>query len=58
LDIKVILDIEKALTDDLDFEPRNARSLQDQILLIMDKADAIGTAERIQAGYSGLRLVK
>lgn len=56
---KVILDIEKALADDLDFGgPRNQRSVQDQILLIMDEADAVGTAERIQAGYSGLKVVK
>ncbi len=59
LDIKAILDIEKALGDDLDFGgPRNQRSVQDQILLIMDQADAVGTAERIQAGYSGLKVVK
>lgn len=59
LDIKIILEIEKALADDLDFgKPRSTRPLHDQILLIMDKAGAVGAAKRIQAGYTELRVVK
>ena len=58
LDIKLILDIEKALVDDLDLgTPRNRRPVQDQILTVLDKADA-SAAERIQAGFRGLNVVK
>jgi hypothetical protein len=58
LDIKAILDIEKVLADELAYlgKPRNLRLAQD-LLLIMDNADAVRTAERIRAGFSGLRLV-
>ncbi|WP_425906709.1 hypothetical protein [Nitrobacter sp. TKz-YC02] len=46
LDIKLILDIEKALVDDLDSgTPRNQRPVQDQILTVLDKADAVCAAE-------------
>lgn len=59
LDIKVILEIESALADDLDFgETRSSRPLQDQLLLLMDRAGAVGAAKRIQAGYNELRVVK
>jgi hypothetical protein len=59
LDIKLILDIEKALIDDLDFEkPRNPRQVLDQISTVLDKADAVGAAKRIQAGFRGLKVVK
>lgn len=59
LDIKLILDIEKALGDDLDLErPRNPRPVHDQILAVLDKADAVGAAKRIQAGFRGLKVVK
>lgn len=59
LDIKLILDIEKALVDDLDSgTPRNPRPVQDQILTVLDKADAVCAAERIQAGFRGLKVVK
>jgi hypothetical protein len=59
LDIKIILEIEKALEDDLNFgKPRSSRPLHDQILQIMDKADAVGAAKRIQAGYTELCVVK
>lgn len=59
LDIKIILEIEKALADDLDFvKPRSTRPLHDQILLIINKAGAVGAAKRIQAGYTRLRVVK
>jgi hypothetical protein len=59
LDIKLILDIEKALRDDLATgEPRNQRLVQDQISTILDKAGAVGAAKRIQAGFRGLKVVK
>ncbi|WP_425905540.1 hypothetical protein [Nitrobacter sp. TKz-YC02] len=59
LDIKLILDLEKALSDDLDFgKPRNPRQVQDQILTVLDKADAVGAAKRIQAGFRGLKVMK
>jgi hypothetical protein len=59
LDIKVILEIESALAQDLSFGGlRSARPLQDQLLLVMDRAGAVGAAKRIQAGYSVLRVVK
>ena len=59
LDIKLMLDIEKALADDLDFEkPRNPRQVLDQILTIIDEANAVGAAQRIQAGFRGLMVVK
>jgi hypothetical protein len=59
LDIKVILEIESALASDLDFgEARNPRPLQDQLLLLMERAGAVGAAKRIQAGYSEFRVVK
>ncbi|GEC16491.1 hypothetical protein NWI01_23830 [Nitrobacter winogradskyi] len=59
LAIKLILDIEKALVDDLDSgTPRNPRPIQDQILAVLDKADAVGAAKRIQSGFRGLRVVK
>jgi hypothetical protein len=59
LDIKLILDIEKALVDDLDSgTPRNPRPVQDQILTVLDKADAVCATERIQAGFRGLKVVK
>jgi hypothetical protein len=60
LDIKTILDIEKALADDMGHlgEPRNARLVQDQISLLMDKAGAVRAAKRIQAGISELKVVK
>ena len=46
-DIKLILDIEKALTNDLDFgNPRNPQPVQDQLLTIIDEADAVGAAQR------------
>jgi hypothetical protein len=59
LDIKLLLDIEKALTNDLDLgKPRNPQPVQDQILTLLDKADAVGAAKRIQAGFHGLKVVK
>lgn len=59
LDIKLILDIEKALADDLDSgKPRNPRQVQDQISAVLDKADAVSAARRIQAGFRGLKVVK
>lgn len=59
LDIKLILDIEKALSNDLATgEPRNQRQVQDQISTILDKAGAVGAAKRIQAGFRGLKVVK
>ena len=59
LDIKLILDIEKALADDLNSErPRNLRPVHDQIWAVLDKANAVGAAKRIQAGFRGLTVVK
>jgi hypothetical protein len=59
LDIKLILDIEKALRDDLATGgPRKQRQVQDQISTILDKAGAVGAAKRIQAGFRGLKVVK
>ena len=60
LDIKIIMEIEKALEDDLNFggKPRSSRPLHNHILQIMDKADAVGAAKRIQAGYTEFRVVK
>lgn len=59
LDIKLMLDIEKALTDDLDFgKLRNPRPVQDQILTLSDEADAVGAVTRIQAVFRGLKVVK
>jgi hypothetical protein len=59
LDIKVILEIESALARDLDFgEDRNPRPLQDQLLLLIDRAGAVGAARRIEAGYSEVTVVK
>lgn len=59
LDIKLILDIEKALADDLGFgKPRNPRPVQDQISTVLDKVNAVGAAKRIQAGFRGLKAVK
>jgi hypothetical protein len=59
LDIKVILEIESALARDFNFgEARNHRLLQDQILLLMDRAGAVGAAKKIQAGYRKFRVVK
>jgi hypothetical protein len=59
LDIKLILNIEKALSNDLATgEPRNQRQVQDQISTILDKAGAVGAAKRIQAGFRGLKVVK
>ncbi|MDR6306086.1 hypothetical protein GGQ85_003814 [Nitrobacter vulgaris] len=54
-----MLDIEKALTDALDFgKLRNPRPVQDQILTLSDEADAVGAVRRIQAGFRGLKVVK
>ncbi|WP_319796631.1 hypothetical protein [Nitrobacter sp.] len=59
LDIKLILDIGKALRDDLaSGEPRNQRQVQDQISTILEETGAVGAAKRIQAGFRGLRVVK
>jgi hypothetical protein len=59
LDIKLILDIEKALVDDPDFgRLRNPRQVLDRILTIIDEADAVDAAKRIQAGFHGLKVVK
>lgn len=50
LDIKLILDIEKALADDSDFgNPRNSPPVQDQILTIIHEANAVCAARRVQA---------
>ena len=59
MDIKAILDIEKVLTDELNCvgKSRNPGLVED-LLLVMDKTDAVRAAERIQAGYSGLKVVK
>ncbi|ABE64046.1 hypothetical protein Nham_3314 [Nitrobacter hamburgensis X14] len=59
MDIKAILDIEKVLTDELNCvgKSRNPGLVED-LLLVMDKADAVRAAQRIQAGYSGLKVVK
>ncbi len=59
LKIKLILDIEKALADDLDFGgPRNPRPVQDQILTIIHEANAVCTARRKKADFRGLTVVK
>lgn len=60
LDIKSILDIEKILADDMaNFGmARDSRPVQDQILRVMDNAGAVDAAERVQAAYSGLKVVK
>jgi hypothetical protein len=60
LDIRALLDIERALADDVGYlgEPRDPRLVHDQILRVMDNADAVRAAERIQAGFSGLKVVK
>lgn len=57
LDIRTILDIEKALEADMG-QPRDPRLVQDQILLVMDNADAVRTAERVRAGFGALKVVK
>jgi hypothetical protein len=59
LDIKLMLDIEKVLAEELDFEmPQKRRPVHDRILTIIDEADAVSAAEGIQAGFRGLRVVK
>ena len=59
LDIKLMLDIEKVLAEELDFEmPQKRRPVHDRILTIIHEADAVGVAERIQAGFRTLRVVK
>jgi hypothetical protein len=59
LDIKLMLDIERVLAEELDLEmPRKRRPVHDQILKIIDEAGAVGAAERIQRGFRGLRVVE
>ncbi len=59
LDIKLILDIEKVLAEELDFEmPRKRRPVHDRILTIIEEAGAVSAAEGIQAAFRGLRTVK
>lgn len=58
LNIKLILDIEKALADDLDFgNPRNSRPVQDQILTIIHEAYAVCTARRKHPDFRGRTVV-
>ncbi len=59
LDIKLMLDIEKVLAEELDFEmPRKRRPVHDRILTIIDESGAVSAAERVQSGLRGLRVVK
>jgi hypothetical protein len=59
LEIKLMLDIEKVLAEELDFEiPRKRRPVHDRILAIIEEAGAVSAAEGIQAGVRGLRAVK
>lgn len=52
------LDIEKVLTEELNFEmPRKRRPIHDQILKIIDEA-GVNAAEETQAGCRGHRVVK
>jgi len=59
---RVILDIDRILSDYLEPLPPNgtqdAKAASEQILLEIDTSDAVGTAERLLAGYSGPTLVK
>jgi hypothetical protein len=51
-----MLDIEKVLAEELDFEmPRKRRPVHDRILTIIDEAGAVSAAERIQGGFRSLR---
>ncbi len=59
LDIKLMLDIEKVLAEELTFGmPQKRRPVHDQILKIIDEAGAVTAAEGIQAGCRGLWAVK
>ena len=56
LDIKLLLDIEKVLAEELPLEmPQRRRPVHDQILKIIDEAGAVCAAEGIQAGFRRLR---
>jgi hypothetical protein len=56
LDIKLMLDIEKVLAEELILEmPLRRRPVHDQILKIIEEAHAVSAAEGIQAGFRNLQ---
>jgi hypothetical protein len=59
---RVMLDIERILGEYLEPLPPNgvqdAKAAIEQILLEMDRSDAVGAAERVLSGYKGPTLVK
>jgi hypothetical protein len=56
---RVILEIERVLGEYLEpISSHDARLAIEQILLEMDSNDAVGTAERVLAGFTGPTLVK
>jgi len=59
LDIKLMLDIEKVLAEELNFEtPQKRRPVHDRILTIIHEAGAVSAAEQILRRFRGLRAVK
>jgi hypothetical protein len=59
---RVILEIDRILGEYLEPLPPNgvqdAKGAIEQILLEMDRSDAVGAAERVLSGYIGPTLVK
>ncbi len=59
LKIKLLLDIEKVLADDLDFgQSRDPRPIHDQILTIIHEANAVCNARGKQADFRDLTITK
>jgi hypothetical protein len=57
LDIKLMLDIEKVLAEELTFDlPQKRRTVHDQILKIIGEAGAVSAAEGVQRGSRDLRI--
>lgn len=55
---KMLLDIEKALADELDCVPKSrTRELIQGLMLALDKEDAVSIAQRLQSRSHRLRLV-
>lgn len=56
---RVVLEIERIIGEYLEpASAHDAKAVVELILIEMDRNDAIGTAERILAGYTGPKLVK
>ncbi|MDR6306259.1 hypothetical protein GGQ85_003988 [Nitrobacter vulgaris] len=59
LDIKLMLDIEKVLAEELTLEmPLRRRPVHDQILKIIEEAHTVSAAEGIQAGFRNRQRLK